>query len=175
MCGDELGGGEKLIGKEGFTSTVVEIPSFPDNNKIKANIIRPNTEEILPCVIYYHGGGMSRFSSFYNNFQTLGRLIASHGIVVVMPDFRNSVIPSQEGEITSKFPGGLNDCVSTVHWVHSNKSNFKIGDTITLSGESGGGNLAITTALKLKKDGNIDLINGFYVLCPYLAGIFSKS
>lgn len=171
---DELGGGEKLISKEGFTSTVVEILSLPDNNKIKANIICPtkNSDELLPCVIYYHGGGMSRFSSFYNNFQTLGRLIASHGIIVVMPDFRNSVVPSQEGEKTAKFPGGLNDCVSTVHWVCSHKNEYGINDTIILSGESGGGNLALTTALKLKKDHKIDLIQGIYLLCPYLAGIF---
>jgi acetyl esterase len=41
---------------------------------------------------------------------------------------------------------------------------------IIVSGESGGGNLALAVGLKLNRDGEIDLIKGLYALCPYIAG-----
>jgi acetyl esterase/lipase len=41
---------------------------------------------------------------------------------------------------------------------------------IIIAGESGGGNLTLATALKLKRDGGIGLVKGLYALCPYIAG-----
>lgn len=34
----------------------------------------------------------------------------------------------------------------------------------------GGGNLTLSTGLKLKQDGDMNLIQGLYALCPYIAG-----
>merc|ERR1712137_1138522 len=92
--------------------------------------------------------------------------------VVVMPEFRNSMDPAQPGFETAKFPGGLNDCISTVHWVSEHQEELGINGKIILAGESGGGNLTISTALSLKKAGKIELIKGFYALCPYISGVF---
>lgn len=39
-----------------------------------------------------------------------------------------------------------------------------------MSGESGGGNLCLATALKARQEGWIDQIAGVYACCPYLAG-----
>ena len=39
-----------------------------------------------------------------------------------------------------------------------------------MAGESGGGNLALATGLKLNQDGDIGLIKGLYALCPYISG-----
>ena len=41
---------------------------------------------------------------------------------------------------------------------------------MVISGESGGGNLAIATALKAKQDGWIDNVAGVYAQCPYISG-----
>ena len=41
---------------------------------------------------------------------------------------------------------------------------------IVIAGESGGGNLTLATGLKLKQDGDLDLVKGLYALCPYIAG-----
>ena len=42
---------------------------------------------------------------------------------------------------------------------------------ISVAGESGGGNLAIATALKAKQEGKLSLLpNGVFALCPYIAG-----
>ena len=145
-------------------------------------------------VVYLHGGGMAMYSPFLANFQTFGRLIASHGVAVALVDFRNSVHPStggsgsrganveemegEEGEeevgdlgedsrgrrasstssakgalgsasTVGAYPAGLNDCVSAVRWVASNREALGLGERIIVAGESGGGNLSIATALRL--------------------------
>jgi acetyl esterase/lipase len=69
------------------------------------------------------------------------------------------------------FPGGLNDCVSGIRWVHENARKLNIDpDKIIIAGESGGGNLTLATGLKLLKDGDIGIVKGLYALCPYIAG-----
>ena len=44
------------------------------------------------------------------------------------------------------------------------------GDRILIAGESGGGNLAIATTMKLIRDGHGEALHGLYALCPYIAG-----
>uniref|UniRef100_A0A7S4IG55 Alpha/beta hydrolase fold-3 domain-containing protein n=1 Tax=Vannella robusta TaxID=1487602 RepID=A0A7S4IG55_9EUKA len=170
LNGDELGGGERLAPSSGLDISIREITSSPDNNVVKLSVMKPTGQQSLPCVVYIHGGGMSKYSCFYNNFQTFGRLISSQGIIVIMPDFRNSFAPSQPGEETKKFPGGLNDCVSTVKWVSEHQEELGINGNVFIAGESGGANLTIATALSLKNEGKLDIIRGFYAMCPYLAG-----
>jgi acetyl esterase/lipase len=41
---------------------------------------------------------------------------------------------------------------------------------IIVAGESGGGNLTFAVGMKLKQDGEIDLIQGLYSLVPYIVG-----
>jgi acetyl esterase/lipase len=41
---------------------------------------------------------------------------------------------------------------------------------IVVAGDSGGGNLALATCLKLKTLGNLGLIKGAFALCPYILG-----
>jgi acetyl esterase/lipase len=99
-----------------------------------------------------------------------GKLIAANGVAVVMVDFRNSIVPSSAPEV-APFPAGLNDCVSGLKWVVAQADHLKIDVTrIVVAGESGGGNLTLATGLKLKQDGELDLIKGLYALCPYIAG-----
>jgi acetyl esterase/lipase len=87
-----------------------------------------------------------------------------------MVDFRNCLTASSAPEV-APFPAGLNDCVSGLKWVRANAAALNIDPgRIIVAGESGGGNLALATALKLKKDGDLGLIKGVYALCPYIAG-----
>ncbi len=41
-----------------------------------------------------------------------------------------------------------------------------------VSGESGGGNLSLATALKAKRDGRLDQIDGVYAQCPYISNAY---
>jgi acetyl esterase/lipase len=87
-----------------------------------------------------------------------------------MVDFRNALIASSAPEV-APYPAGLNDCISGVKWVRAHADTLNIDPArIVVAGESGGGNLALATGLKLLRDGDIGLIKGIYALCPYIAG-----
>ena len=146
--------------------------SQPDGNTVNLQIIRPESDEVLPCVYYIHGGGMATMSCFYGNFRAWGKIIANEGAVVVMIDFRNALTPSSVPEV-APFPAGLNDCVSVLKQIPDFADEFKIDiDNIIVAGESGGGNLTLATALQLAQDGDLDKIKGLYALCPYIAGVW---
>jgi acetyl esterase/lipase len=97
-------------------------------------------------------------------------MIAHQGVAVAMVDFRNALVPSSVPEV-APYPAGLNDCVSGVKWVAENSADLGIdANRIIIAGESGGGNLALATGLRLKFAGQLHLIQGIYALCPYIAG-----
>jgi len=91
-----------------------------------------------------------------------------------MVDFRNCLTPSSAPEV-APFPAGLNDCVAGVKWLAGQAGELNIDPGhIVVAGESGGGNLTLATGLKLKRDGDLDLIRGLYALCPYIAGAWPQ-
>ncbi|MEY3617961.1 MAG: hypothetical protein RL726_659 [Actinomycetota bacterium] len=146
------------------------VTSQPDGNSITLRVLRPDTDEVLPCVYYIHGGGMASLSCFDGNYSGWGKLLAAKGVVVVMVEFRNAVTPSSLPEV-GPFPAGLNDCVSGVRWVVANTTALGVDPRrIVVAGESGGGNLTLATGMKLLKDGDIGTISGLYAFCPYIAG-----
>lgn len=161
---------EALAPRQGLRITRESIVSAPDGNTINLSIMRPDNDEVLPCLYYIHGGGMATMSCFYGSYQTWGRLLAHQGIAVVMVDFRNALRPSSVPEV-APFPAGLNDCVSGYLWTCKNAAKLSIDPAqITIAGESGGGNLSIATTLKLSRDGSDHQPKGLYALCPYIAG-----
>jgi acetyl esterase len=161
---------EKIAPSAGLTVRTETFISSPDGNTIKIQYIRPDNKETLPCVYYIHGGRMEFSSCYEGNYKTWGRMIAARGVAVAMVDFRNSVHPDSVPEV-APFPAGLNDCVSGLKWVHANAASLGIDSArIVVTGESGGGNLALAVGMKLKQDGELGLIKGIYAMCPYIAG-----
>jgi acetyl esterase len=161
---------EALAPSAGLRIETKTFVSQPDGNTIKVNVIRPDTDETLPCVYYIHGGGMQSMSAFNGMYKAWGRIIAAQGVVVAMVDFRNAARASSAPEV-APFPAGLNDCVSGVKWLHANAASLGVDPAhIVVSGESGGGNLTLAVGLKLKRDGDIGLIRGLFAFCPYIAG-----
>ncbi len=154
----------------GLTSTTIEFKSSPDSNEVKILFLRPKLDEAIPCIVYLHGGGMSSGSCFDAPFRTWARRLVRNGVAVAMVDFRNCMVPSSSDEV-APFPAGLNDCVSGVKWVVESSEILGIDSSnVIISGESGGGNLTLATGLRLAKEGAIDLIQGLYAFCPYIAG-----
>lgn len=161
---------EEVAPSTGLTISTREFTSSPDGNTIKVQFMRPESAAALPCVYYIHGGGMQSMSCFDAMYRSWGRIIAQQGVAVAMVDFRNCLTASSAPEV-EPFPAGLNDCVSGVKWLVENAAELNIDkDHIIIAGESGGGNLTLATGLKLKQDGDIQLIRGLYALCPYIAG-----
>ena len=166
----ELVDNEQVAPTRGLRIATHEFTSQPDGNTIKVQFIRPDTEEVVPCVYYIHGGGMQSMSCFYGIYRAWGKFIAHQGVAVAMVDFRNCLTPSSAEEV-APFPAGLNDCVSGVKWLAGQAEDLGIdAQRIVVAGESGGGNLTLATGLKLKQEGDIGLIKGLYALCPYIAG-----
>ena len=90
--------------------------------------------------------------------------LASFGMVVVGVEFRNG-----GGELGNHpFPAGLEDCSNGIKWVHEKRDELGV-PKIVVSGESGGGNLSIATALKAKREGWLNAIDAIYACCPYIS------
>jgi acetyl esterase len=161
---------DEVAPSAGLAITVEEFASQPDGNTVKLRITRPDSQDVVPCVYYIHGGGMASLSCFDGMYRGWAKIIAANGVAVVMVDFRNSVTPSSAPEV-EPFPAGINDCVSGLLWVVDHADQLRIDPArIVVAGESGGGNLTLATGLRLKRDGDLGLIKGLYALCPYIAG-----
>jgi acetyl esterase len=161
---------ETIAPSDGLDISTVEVVSEPDGNTIRLQVIRPRSDEALPCVYYIHGGGMMSMSAYLGMYRSWGRMIANRGVCVVMVDFRNCLHPSSVPEV-APFPAGLNDCVSGLRWVVANAEQIGVDPAhVVVAGESGGGNLTLATGMKLLRDGDIGLVRGLYALCPYIAG-----
>ena len=161
---------EEIAPSAGLAITEHEVTSQPDGNTINVRFIRPEGDEVLPCVYYIHGGGMQAMSCYDGNYRAWGKIIAAQGVAVAMVDFRNALTPSSVPEV-APYPAGLNDCVSGLKWGLDEAPSLGIDPAgVIVAGESGGGNLTLATGLKLLKSGEIDRIKGLYALCPYIAG-----
>ena len=161
---------EEIAPSRGLVTETHRFVSSPDGNTIQVLLIRPEAEAPQPCVIYFHGGSMQTNSCFEGIYRAWGRTIAAQGVAVAMVDFRNCLLPSSAPEV-APFPAGLDDCVSSVHWLRSHAAELRVDpEHVVVAGESGGGNLTLATGLRLLQAGEIGLIRGLYALCPYIAG-----
>jgi len=146
----------------------VTIELKPANGKVPEHtIIKPEgAEGPLPAIVYIHGGGMCMLTG-KEKFDMVSNCAWARQLnaVVVSIHFRNSYLPG------CAFPAGLNDCAACVEHVCENAESIGIDMSkggVTLYGPSGGGNLVIATAMKLK--GKKGLINGVMANCPAVQG-----
>lgn len=162
MLGGALTAGSPPV--EGVTS-YTEVIQGLDGNDINLYIHKPdNADGPLPCIVHTHGGGMVILQADNPGYQRWRDELAATGLIVVGVEFRNGA-----GALGNHpFPAGLNDCTSGAQWAIANSDALGISKVI-ISGESGGGNLSIATALKAKQDGWIDQIAGVYAQCPYIS------
>ena len=151
-------------------SSRTEIIKGVDGNDISLYIHQPNNiDGPMPAVVHTHGGGMVISAAADPNYVRWRDELAVVGLTVIGVEFRNGA-----GKLGNyPFPAGLNDCLSGIQWAVDNKEALGIS-SIVVSGESGGGNLALATALKAKQDGKIDQIDGVYAQCPYISNAYDS-
>lgn len=147
-----------------------EVITGVDGNEITLYIHRPlNAKKNLPCVVHLHGGAMVFLKASGVNYARWRDELSVSDMVVIGVEFRNG-----GGALGDHpYPAGLNDCASAIHWVHANKKVLGVSH-IVVSGESGGGNLSLATALKAKKEGWLEEIAGVYAMCPYISGMYAS-
>jgi len=91
--------------------------------------------------------------------------LAAGGLVVIGVEFRNGA-----GELGAHpFPAGLRDAAAASRWVGANLAELG-GSHLILSGESGGGNLALALPHLARREGWLNEIAGVYAQCPYISG-----
>ena len=165
---------EQVAPSTGLCISTEQFISKPDGNTINVQLIRPEGETVVPCVYYIHGGGMQSMSCYDGMYRAWGKIIAQQGVAVAMVDFRNCLTPSSATEV-APYPAGLNDCAAGVRWLSENAAQYNIDpEHIIIAGESGGGNLTLATGMKLKRDGDLNIIRGLYAMCPYIAGAWPQ-
>jgi acetyl esterase/lipase len=137
-----------------------------DGNAVKLYVHRPiGVSAPLPGLLHLHGGGMAVLSAVHRSANLWRNQLAARGCVVVGVDFRNSA-----GALgPHPFPAGLDDCGSALDWMHGQREGLGL-TSIVVTGDSGGGNLSLATALKAKRDGRLHQVDGVYAQAPMIYG-----
>ena len=109
---------------------------------LSLDIVRPDTDDVLPVVVYFHGGTFITGSSHEKVLQ--GHFLSqATDVVYVSVNFRLGVL----GYLDMRSVGGdcvanpaIHDQVLALRWVHENIAAFGGDpDAVTLMGESAGG------------------------------------
>jgi acetyl esterase/lipase len=135
-----------------------------DGHDITLYVHRPaEASGPLPAVVHFHGGGMVLLEARGSAYTRWRDSLAASGLVVVGVEFRNG--GGAQG--VHPYPAAPDDCADATRWVYANRAELGISHLV-ISGESGGGNLTLATALRANRDGWIGEIAGVYAQCPYI-------
>ena len=154
---------------DGVDRSTVTITA-PEGHEITLFVHRPRDAAAgtLPGVLHLHGGGGVMMSAADDHYVRWRDELATHGVVVVGVEFRNGA-----GRLgPHPFPAGLDDCAAALAWLHEQRSSLGVS-SVVVSGDSGGGNLALATALRATSEGVSERIDGVYALCPYISNAYA--
>ncbi|MDM1377542.1 alpha/beta hydrolase [Myroides marinus] len=131
-----------LAGKKEEVYQIQEQTITTENNQIPIRIYRPNHEEQLPVIIYFHGGWFNAGS--LNTHDTPLRQLANvTQTLIIAIDY--ALAPEHP------FPKGVNDCELATRWIIDHASSLGINaNKIFIAGNSAGGALATTITRKLR-------------------------
>lgn len=118
---------------------------------VRVRVLDPSSHPGKPALIYMHGGGWKLFS-----IDTHDRLMREYAaradVVVIGVDY--ALAPE------AKFPIALQQVTHVARWARDHAAELDIdSNRVALGGDSAGGNLAITTALKLRDEGELDAVS----------------
>lgn len=141
-----------------------------DGNEIELYVHRPiGAAGPLPGLLHLHGGGMAILKAADPSAALWRGHLAAQGCLVVGVEFRNS-----GGALgPHPFPAGLDDCAAALDWMHAQREGLGV-TSIVVTGESGGGNLSLATALKAKREGRVDHLDGVYAQVPFIFGRYDE-
>lgn len=140
------------------TARDVEIPM--DWGRCRARFYRPEGDDILPLVVFLHGGGFVVCD--IETHDGLARGICGGAQVAVLSvDYR--LAPEHP------CPAGVDDAVASLKWAVSREHELGVDPTrIFVAGDSAGGNLAVAAALRLGREGGVPPLAGQILCYPIL-------
>ena len=120
----------------------------PTSN-LPIRVYRPSEENNLPALVFFHGGGW--VLNFLDIYEPALRKIAKHGnFVIIAVEYQKAPEHS--------YPAPLDDCYATLKWVIENAKDLGVDlAAIGVGGDSAGGNLASSVALKASNEQLISL------------------
>lgn len=126
----------------------VQIPRRDGTGQIRTLVISPKEATgPLPIVVHYHGGGyiIATPESAFNRAVLFQQTVPC---ILVMPDYRLAK--------DAPFPAGHDDCYDTLLWASENAETLGgAPDKIGIAGESAGGGLTLSTALRARDEGRV--------------------
>jgi len=116
-----------------------------EGGTIRVRVIRPTGDEVLPGLLFVHGGGW-----FQGDLDTseveCGHFATSVGCVVVHVEYR--LAPEHP------FPTPLEDVVAAWEWLHSSAASLGVDTSrVAVAGASAGGNLSAALCLVARERG----------------------
>ncbi|KAG2218427.1 hypothetical protein INT45_013171 [Circinella minor] len=146
---------------------VIEKEMVITYNNLDVNIVlyRPpesNEDDILPIVIYYHGGGFV-FGSKNSHSIAIRQICIENNIAAMFVDY--SLAPE------AQFPTAHEECYAAFAWTLENGKDINIDiSKIAVCGDSAGGSLAAAVPLMAKERGiQHDAIKAQILVYPWLA------
>ena len=123
------------------------IPDGPDGKDVSITIVRPanSSHEILPVVMYIHGGGW--VLGGFDTHERLVRELANKGNVAIV--FVNYTLSPE-----AKYAIALEQAYAATRWVTQNAQSINVDPSrIAVVGDSVGGNLTAALTLLAKERG----------------------
>lgn len=119
------------------------IPVGPGGS-MSIRIVRPpRTTKPLPVIVYIHGAGWV-FGNAHTHDKLIRELAAGTQAAVVFPNY--SLSPE------ARYPTALEECYAVTKWVAANGKQLGFDvDSLTIAGDSVGGNLAAAVTLLAKE------------------------
>lgn len=134
------GEGQLLYNVRNARNIAAELPDGVSRIEIAKNLTLFRSDrynnDTIPLLVYFHGGGWVIGS--VNSCSRYCGAMAETGIAVLAVDYR--LAPEHP------FPEGLNDCIDAIAFARDNMAEWKCS-SISVGGDSSGGNLAIATAM----------------------------
>lgn len=116
-----------------------------EGGTIGLRVIRPAGDEVLPGLLFVHGGGWFQGDLDTSEVES-GHFATAVGCVVVHVDYR--LAPEHP------FPTPLEDVVAAWSWLHASASSLGIDTShVAVAGASAGGNLAAAVCLVARERG----------------------
>jgi len=149
-------------------ATTSEFWIYANGRRVFCRLHRPRAGGVLPVLVWFHGGGWV-WLTVDTHDRLVRELAAAGGVATVSVDYTLSP--------EAKFPQALAECVGVVRGLAAAAAEWEIDPSrIVLGGDSAGGNLAFSTALALRENGDdAPGLAGLLGLYPVIAPEFESS
>ena len=122
--------------------------------QLPVRVYHPAPDEVLPLIIYFHGGGW-----------VLGNIEVADKPCRALANATHCVVASVEYRLSpeTQFPGPAEDCYAATSWLAQNANSLGADETrLAVAGDSAGGNLAAVVSLMARDRGGPSI--GYQVL-----------